>query len=412
MAQASTEKEFFGDGPSLDNSLLTADAEIEPETYSEFYDLVTERLFKTTAEEGIGFLGKYIERRGSLWGLGSVGTSLRKHSYLQEDIGKSHPNEKDRIEEALVQLRDMKRDEGALTLDDVIAASFILTDEFDRRATFLLAYELGYLEARELGVSVPLKGKTGTTQRHLSKTEGQAYVAEILRSMDIAVSKGMRFRELMPKIRFLLRDGPQLYEAAVQDIKDKKYADAERRLTGLRRATDSRLTNIEGPIVYHLAQIALAANNLPLAEARLRETVMMTNIAFPPRYGVKQEDAYKHLIALHQRQEKTTEALLALEHLHRYYPQSALFGTHKKYIQDHAFAQGKSAFTTGDLETAVKCLGLETIVKPKNSWAWYYLGRTQHKQNRTAHAQAAFSEAVRLNSAFVTQDYQELKRQQ
>ena len=53
MAQASTEKEFFGDGPSLDNSLLTADAEIEPETYSEFYDLVTERLFKTTAEEGI-----------------------------------------------------------------------------------------------------------------------------------------------------------------------------------------------------------------------------------------------------------------------------------------------------------------------------------------------------------------------
>ena len=151
MAQASTEKEFFGDGPSLDNSLLTADAEIEPETYSEFYDLVTERLFETSAEEGIGFLGKYIERRGSVWGLGSA---LRKHSYFKEDIAKSHPNDSDRIEEALVQLRDKKRDEGALTLDDVIAASFILTDEFDRRATFLLAYELGYLEARELGVSV------------------------------------------------------------------------------------------------------------------------------------------------------------------------------------------------------------------------------------------------------------------
>src|SRR3989338_7710975 len=122
MAQASTEKEFFGDGPSLDNSLLTADAEIEPETYSEYYDLVTERLFKTTTEEGVGFLGKYIERRGSVWGLGSA---LRKHSYFKEDIAKSHPNDSDRIEEALVQLRDKKREnEGSLTLDDVVATSY------------------------------------------------------------------------------------------------------------------------------------------------------------------------------------------------------------------------------------------------------------------------------------------------
>ena len=83
------------DGPPNAGAKTIVQTEIDPETYSEFYDLVTERLFKTPAEEGTGFLGKYIERRGSVLGLGNA---LRKHSYFKEDIAKSHPNDPDRIE--------------------------------------------------------------------------------------------------------------------------------------------------------------------------------------------------------------------------------------------------------------------------------------------------------------------------
>ncbi len=399
-----------------------------PETYQEFYTLVIDRLFKTSAEEGIAFLGNYIERRGSLMGWGSA---LRKHSYFKEDIAKSHPNASNRIEEALVQLRDTRREnEDSLTLDDVVATSYILADEFDRRATFLLAYEMGYLEARALGVSIieqppqemrrffaaagllagsPRLANMQFTpvSRSPTKTEGEAYVADILQWMDCAAAKRMPLKELMPKIHFLLHDGPQLYATAVQDITEKKYAAGEAKLTGLRTVADKGLANIEGPIVYQLAQIALKTKDNALAEQRLRECVMMTSCAFPSRYGVKQEDAYRELLVLHQRQKKTTEALLALEHLQRYYPQSALLGTHKNFIEEHAFAEGKSAFTTGDLETAVKCFSLETIVKPKNSWAWYYLGMTEHKKKKWDLAQAAYVQAIHINPPFATKDFNE-----
>ncbi|MBI5002991.1 hypothetical protein HZC31_06400 [Candidatus Woesearchaeota archaeon] len=319
MAQASTtEQDFFGNEPSLDSSLQAVEAEIEPETYSEFYDLVTERLFKTSAEEGIGFLGKYIERRGSFWGLGSVGTSLRKHSYLQEDIAKSHPNDPDRIEEALVQLRDTKRENGRLTLDDVVATSYLLTDEFDRRATFLLAYELDYLEARELGVSVSSKGKTGTTQRAPTKTEGEAYVADILQWMDYATSKRMPFRELIRGIHFFLINSLELYATAVHDIKQKNYTVAQIKLTGLRAAADKGLANIEGPIIYQLAQIALKTKNDALAEERLRECVMMPSTAFPTQFGIHIEDAYQALLELYQKRKNIDAAHEILSHAKRY----------------------------------------------------------------------------------------------
>ncbi len=418
MAQASTEKEFFGDGPSLDGSLPAVEAEIEPETYQEFYDLVTERLFKTTAEEGIGFLGEYIERKGTFRGYWN---RLWIHSYFQEkggEIAKEHPNDPDRIEEALVQLRDARRENGQLTLDDVVATSYILADEFDRRATFLLAYELGYFHVPRLrslkhlleGCDVVIysyrSDHSEEAERKLYE-EGKSSAAEVLLLMDLAASRKMPFNELKRGIHFFLINSPELYSTAVHDIKQKNYTIAERKLVGLRAAANKGLANIEGPIVYQLAQIALAANNLPLAEARLREAVMMTNIAFPSRYGVKQEDAYKDLIALHQRQKKTTEALLALEHLHRYRPQSALLGAHKEYIQKHAFAEGKSAFATGDLETAVNCFRLETTVKPKNSWAWYYLGMTQHKKKKRDLAQAAYVQAIHINPTFATKDFNE-----
>lgn len=404
MSPPGVETEFFGPGKTMIDGLHAVAVEIDPETYPQYYDLVADTLFKTAPEEGIRFLKQYIERRGSVWGLGDA---LRKHSYFEQDIAKSHPHNPDRIEEALVQLRDKKRKEGSLTLDDVVATAYLLPDEFDRRATFLLAYELDYLEPRALGISASIKGKTGLTQRSLTKTEGQAYIAELLQWMDKAASKTMRFPELMPKIHFLLRDGPQLYAAAVEDIKQKRYADAETKLTGLRSAVDRGLTNIEGPIAYQLAQIALKRNDPEKAEERLRAAVMLPSGAFPERYGVTQEDAYKELIALHQQQNKTAEALLALEHLHRYYPKNPLFLKHKTYIETHAFSEGKTAFNTGDLETAVRCFALETTVKPKNSWGWYYLGMSEHKRTKADFAQAAYTQAIQLNPTFATKDFNE-----
>lgn len=232
-------KNFFEDDDFIAQLINTVTVEIEPETYSDYYKLVTDTLFKTTAEEGIQFLGRYIEGKGSLW---NIINASQKHQYLQQDIAKANHSDPDRIEEVLVRLRNIRRETGALALDTVVANSYPLPDEFDRRATVLLAYELGYLEPEALDVCVPsavsesrdMQGSSSS--RNLTKTDGQKYIAKVLQIMDDAALERTKYHLLMLLINSSLmqirdsssREDLQSYTTLDDHIiKEQQTGDAE-----------------------------------------------------------------------------------------------------------------------------------------------------------------------------------------
>lgn len=122
-------------------SAATVQVTYTPDTYTERKEYIANRLFRTPVDEGLAYLHNYIERKGTL--LGYL-TRLWMHSYFHTkeegdgEIAREHQEDPNRIEEALVQLRDIKRRERRLTLDDVIHVCYPLAADFDRTASFSL----------------------------------------------------------------------------------------------------------------------------------------------------------------------------------------------------------------------------------------------------------------------------------